>query len=62
MTIKAKFTGSTTDPNYQNGSNYELSVKGKEISKLKDGSGVTVYGSVKAFLTNWTEIQVISHK
>ena len=56
MLITATFIGQDS-LGYESGKPYLLTLEGLSISRT-DGSGKTAYGSLPAFLKNWSDITV----
>ncbi len=57
MIIEAKFIGKPS-LGYENGKKYKLRIDANSICRL-DGTGKCPYGSVAAFMRNWTEIETL---
>lgn len=56
MLITATFTGQDS-LGYENGKLYSLEISGFSIART-DGTGKSEYGSLSAFLKNWSDITV----
>lgn len=56
MIINATFIG-TNSLGYEKGKKYDLKLDGSTICRL-DGTGKCTYQSIRAFLSNWYNIEV----